>query len=313
MTQLQLDNRGPRGIEKWLIVSIGILLVAPFVFVLGMWAWNLKLLPFSGPSVKFLVERGEPGMRRIQAEAIPQHAARMEDGFPRCIAVRLAPHLPRTAIVRNFECSSGSDSLPPVFFRLSWGMGSAPTLDRLSGPDALADWDRGIELPQVAYSIEFGRDEAAALLERCRSNVLAAGASQKFEGTLESITGPGALFGRGRPRVLIGGPPGEHWMVVRRTAVTGSLRNTGWPDFSGLERPLWRKETTTTGVASCVSGQWSLLLHTRNWQEHPSFYRGGELHWLSEDYLLLTESTEPLRLLLFDLQATAAKPARKTP
>lgn len=313
MTRLQQDSQGPRGIEKWLLVSIGVLLVAPFVLVLGMWAWNAKLLPFSGPSVKFVVERGESGMRRIQTEAIPQHAARMEDGFHRCIAVRLAPDLLRTAIVRNFECSSVSDSLPPVFFRLSWGMGASPTLERLSGPDGLADWDRGIELPPVVYSIEFGREEAADLLERCRGNVRAAGASQHFEGALESITGPGALFGGERPRVLIGGPPGEHWMTVRRTAVTGSLRNDGWPDFSGLERPLWRTETTTTGVASCVSGQWTVLLHTRNWQEHPSFYRGGELHWLSEDHLLLTESTEPLRLLLFDLRATAAKPARTTP
>lgn len=313
MTRIQQDSHGPRGIEKWLLVSIGILLVAPFVFVLGMWAWNAKLLPFSGPSVKFVVERGESGMRRVQAEAIPQHAARMEAGFHRCIAVRLVPHLPRTAIVRNFECSSVRDSLPPVFFRLSWQIGSAPELDRLEDTDALAVWSQGTEFPPIEDSAAFGSGKSVALLERCRGNARAAGVSQKFERDLERITGPGVRFGKKWPRVLIGGSPDEHWLAVRRGTVTGSLPSGGWPDFSGLVRPLWRTETTTTGVVSCLSGQWTVLLRTDNWQQHPSFYGGGELHWLGDGYLLLAESAVPLRLLLFDLRATAAKPARATP
>jgi hypothetical protein len=312
MTRLQQDNDGPRGIEKWLLISIGMLLVAPFVYVLGMWSWNAKELPFSGPSIEFVVERGEPGMRRVEVAAIPEHAARMERGLHRCMQVRLIPYLSGTAILKNFECSASTEAPPPVYFQFSWQAGVAPQLRRLSDKDGLAVWTGGTELPPMEYSSSFGRREAEALLEKCRSSARAAGVSPEFEGVMERIAGPGPRIDWERPRGLIGGPSSGRWMAVRKETVAGSLRSSGWPDFSGLIRPLWRRDTTTTGVASCLTGQWTVLLHTDNWQEHPSFYRGGQLHWLGENHLLLTESTEPLRLLLIDLQATATKPARTT-
>lgn len=227
MKRLQQDNYGPRGMEKWLLISIGILLVAPFVYVLGMWSWNAKELPFSGPSIEFGVERGEPGIRRVEAETIPQHAARMERGLHRCIRVRLIPYQSGTAILKNFECSASTEAPPPVDFQFSWQAGVAPQLRRLSDKDGLAIWTGGTELPPMKYSSSFGRREAEARLEKCRSNARAAGVSEEFEGVLERIARPGPRIDWEQPRVLIGGPPSGRWMAVRKETVTGSLRSSG--------------------------------------------------------------------------------------